>query len=341
MKINNFSLLMTTFFSKYLPGQRNLSTNTIDSYRTSFVLFLEYYSSIFGIKPDRLQMKDISQERVFSFLDWIEKERNCCISTRNQRLAALKSFFAYVATKSPENLMLCQQIAAIPQKRTSQKSLLYFSPEGTEKLLSMPDISTWIGRRDRAILVLLYDSAARVQELIDITEIDIRTELPSTVTLFGKGRKTRTTPLSSTTATIINSFLSEKKHRFPSNQDSLLFINSRGGKFTRVGIAGILDKYVKKMKENGLSEFVPGPVSPHSLRHSKAVHLLRSGVPLIYIRDFLGHSSVTTTELYATIDSEQKRKAIENAIQIPIQETSIDWQADKDLKGWLIDLCSK
>lgn len=341
MKTNDFSLLLTTFFSKYLPGQRNLSMNTIDSYRTSFVLLLDYYSSTFDIKPDRLQMKDFSQERVFSFLDWIEEERNCCVSTRNQRLAAVKSFFTYVSTKSPENLMLCQQIAAIPQKRTSQKPLLYFSPEGTEKLLSMPDISTWIGRRDHAILVLTYDSAARVQELIDIKEEDIRTELPATVTLFGKGRKTRTTPLSSTTAMIINSFLSEKKHRFDSNQDSLLFVNSRGGKFTRVGIAGILDKYVKKMKDSGFSEFVPGPVSPHSLRHGKAVHLLRSGVPLIYIRDFLGHSSVTTTEIYATIDSEQKRMAIENAIQIPVQKSSIDWEADKNLKDWLVDLCSK
>ncbi len=341
MKENDFSLLTTSFFSKHLPGQRNLSENTIDSYRTAFILLLDYFSAAFGIRADRLQMKDISQERVFSFLDWIEGERHCSIPTRNQRLAAMKSFFNYVATRAPEHLLLCQQISAIPQKRTGRKPPVYFSPEGMAKLFSMPDVSTWIGRRDHAVLVLLYDSAARVQELIDLKARDVRTEPPPTVTVMGKGRKARTTPLCLPTARVLEDFLKERFHRFAGNRDSTLFVNSRGERFTRVGIAGILDKYVEKMRREGLAEFIPGPVSPHSLRHSKAVHLLRSGVPLIYIRDFLGHSSVTTTELYATIDSEQKRKAIEDALHIPVQESSIDWEADKSLGYWLAHLCTK
>ena len=182
----------------------------------------------------------------------------------------------------------------------------FFSPEGLHRLLSEPDTATHKGRRDHALLVLLYDSAARVQEICDLCVRDVRVEQPATVTLHGKGRKSRIVPISTKTASIIEAYLQERGWSRKSGAlDFPLFMNSRKTKLTRAGVAYILGRYVRAMALTDSRE-VPQSVSPHCLRHSKAVHLLRSGVPLIYLRDFLGHISVTTTEIYVKVDAEQK-----------------------------------
>lgn len=340
MKNNDFSMLLTSFLSKYLPGQRNLSSNTIMSYRDNFKLFIRYCLDDRGMGIKDIQMQCIDRKMILDYLGWLEEKRGCGVSSRNQRLAAFKSFFHYVSAETPDYLFQCQQIASIPMKRTASKAMNYLSPEGIHHLLMQPDTRTWKGRRDHALLVLLYDAALRVQELADLQIKDLRLENPAIVQVFGKGRKARTVPLNGKTAMILKEYVTEQRKRTYSTVESPLYQNSRGSKLTRVGISGILQKYVKKMKENHLEQYIPGKISPHSLRHSKAIHLLRSGVPLIYIRDYLGHESVITTELYTRVDSEEKRKAVENAYPVQSQENIPKWEKDKDLLEWLTDLCN-
>lgn len=337
---NDFSMLLTSFLSKHLPGQRNVSTNTIISYRDNFKLFIRYCMDVQGISLKNLQMQCIDRAMVLKYLGWLEKDRGCSVSTRNQRLAAFKSFFHYVSSENPEYLFQCQQIISIPMKKTASKVMNYLSPEGIHSLLMQPDTKTWKGRRDHALLVLLYDAALRVQELVDLQIQALRLESPAVVQVVGKGRKTRTIPLGEKTSRIVGDYIRELQERTHSTPSSSLFQNSRGSNLTRVGVSEILNRYVVMMKENGCSKYITGPISPHSLRHSKAIHLLQSGVPLIYIRNFLGHSSVTTTEIYAKVDAEEKRKAVENAYPVQSQEKIPKWEKDKDLLEWLTNLCS-
>jgi len=339
VKETDFAKHLTDFLSKYLPGQRNLSMNTIVSYRDTFKLFLIFCETEKKKKAMHLNLEYISRELVVDYLSWVENKRDCCISTRNQRLAALRSFFHYVSTTTPDALLVCQKIFNIPMKKDTKQVMSYFSPEGLHLLLNQPDTTTKQGRREHALLVLLYDSAARVQELADLCVRNIRFETPATVILHGKGRKTRIVPLSSKTASIIKNYLDEKGLlNNTAFLDFPMFSNSRKSKLTRAGINYILRKHVESARKINES-LIPKKVSPHCLRHSKAVHLLRSGVALIYIRDFLGHTSVTTTEIYAKVDTEEKRNALENAYEIPSQEAIPDWEADKGLMAWLTNLC--
>lgn len=339
MKETDFAIHLTDFLSKYLPGQRNLSKNTIASYRDGFKLFLIFFETEKKKKVTQLELACISRELVVEYLVWLEEKRNCSISTRNQRLAVFRSFFHYVSTQAPETLHLCQKIFNIPTKKNRKQVMNYLSPEGLHLLLKQPDISTRQGRRDYALLTLLYDSAARVQELADLRVRDIRFEGPANVTLQGKGRKTRVVPITTKTISILKHYLNENGWlATTASLDFPVFTNSRKFKLSRAGIAYILKKYVEAATKinRGL---IPKLVSPHSLRHSKAVHLLRSGVPLIYIRDFLGHISVTTTEIYAKVNVEETRKALECAYEIPSQKLIPDWEKDKGLMNWLTDLC--
>jgi len=335
----DFARHLCGFLSQYLPGQRNLSTNTIASYRDAVKLFLVFCETVHKVKPDKIRISDIKPELLADYLGWLERERHCGVCTRNQRLAAFKSFFHYVATAEPEHLLACQRILGVPMKRVARQPMSFFSPEGLHRLLSQPDTTTPQGRRDHALLVLLYDSAARVQEICDLRVRDLRFERPATVRLQGKGRKTRIIPITTKTASIMEDYLRERGWIGGSaTLDFPLFMNNRKCKLTRAGVAHILAKYVRFMLLTDSLD-VPLSVSPHCLRHSKAVHLLRSGVPLIYIRDFLGHASVTTTELYAKVDAEEKRKALEGAYEVPSQEILPEWQKDKGLMAWLSELC--
>ncbi|MBW1838499.1 MAG: site-specific integrase [Deltaproteobacteria bacterium] len=339
MKETDFAYYLRDFLSKYLPGQRNLSTNTIVSYRDAFKLFLIFCETAKKKKANLIDLAYISRETVVEYLVWLEEERGCSISTRNQRLAALRSFFHYVSTAAPETLLICQKILNIPMKKNAKGILSYFSPEGLHLLLKQPDTSTQQGRRDHALLVFLYDSGARVQELADLCVRDLRLEEPATVTLKGKGRKMRIVPISAKTASILKHYLREKDWLGKTaSLDFPVFSNNRKFKLSRAGISYILKKYVEAASKINAG-LIPQIVSPHCLRHSKAVHLLRSGVPLIYIRDFLGHASVTTTEIYAKVDAEDKRKALESTYEIPSQKLLPDWENDKGLMGWLIALC--
>jgi integrase/recombinase XerD len=339
MSETDFAQYITGFLSRYLPGQRNLSKNTISSYRDTIKLFLVYCESEENLKVKKIIIDDITPKLMMRYLAWLEGVRGCGIATRNQRLAAFKSFFHYVVAVDPKHLLLCQQILGLPMKKSPRPTMSFFSPEGLHRLLRQPNTATKNGRRDHAMLVLLYDTAARVQEIIDLAVRNIRLEQPATVVLHGKGRKTRVIPISVKTASIMEKYLKERRHIGATEAlDFPVFTNSRNCKLTRAGVAHILAKHVKSMSIKD-GHLVPKSVSPHSLRHSKAVHLLRSGVPLIYIRDFLGHTSVKTTEIYAKVDAEQTRKALEGAYEVPSQEDIPAWENDKSLMSWLAELC--
>jgi len=342
MKKADFSYYLTSFLGKYLPGQKNASPNTIESYAATFKLFLIYCQEKEKVKPESLNLDSIGHDTVIGFLDWIERERNCSISTRNQRLVPLHSFFRYVQKKSPQNLYEIQKIFSIPNKKGPKTMVPFLSGEEMKILLGKPDITTKEGMRDLVLLVVLYDTAARVQELIDLKIKDVRISNPSVVTLTGKGNKRRQVPITKKTKELLENYLDRKKlNGSVSSGDNYLFLNQKKQKLSRWGISYIIGKYVKLADKNPKFS-VAFPVTPHVFRHSKSVHLLQSGVNLIYIRDFLGHCDCSTTEIYARADTEMKRKAIEAAYSdvLPIKDFPM-WTEDTGLMMFLNSLCKK
>lgn len=291
------------------------------------------------IRPEHLRLNMITRESVSCFLDWLEKSRGCCISTRNQRLAAIHSFIRYVQLESPENLFELQKVLAIPIKKSPRPDIKFLTLKETEILLAQPDISSKVGRRNLVLLALMYDSGARVQEIIDLTFQDVRLDAPSVVILRGKGNKTRSVPLMKNTTSLLKEFIAEQKSGYtPSLNDTPLFLNQQKQKLTRKGVAYILNKHAESACID--SEFQrKEKITCHVLRHSRAAHMLQAGIPLVYIRDFLGHASVKSTEIYARLNDEIKRKAIEEAyIDLNIQDFP-SWQEDSKLMDWLTDLC--
>jgi site-specific recombinase XerD len=286
------------------------------------------------IKAEKLWLQSITKESVTSFLDWLQQERNCSNTTRNLRLAALHSFFRYVQYQNPEHLHEYQQIMSIRLKKVKQITINYLTTEGIKVLLQQPDITTKKGRRDLALLSLMYDTGARVQELIDLTPAAVHLDKPSTIQITGKGNKTRIVPLLDKQVSILKIYLGENDLLKLQSRFYPLFSNNHHGKFTRPGITCILLKHADKARKQNPT-LIPDKLSCHSLRHSKAMHLLQAGVNLVYIRDILGHVSVQTTEIYARADSRQKREAIEKAYIGLAPEVLPLWENNNTLLGWL------
>lgn len=334
-KTADFALTINKFFTDYLASVRNLSANTVMSYRDTVVLLLVFMAEKQKVKPERLEIKLLTPEVINAFLEWLELERECSISTRNQRLAAIHALFRYVGSQQPEYLFQTQQILAIPVKKTSQKPVKYLEISQVKDLLTKPDVTTNRGRRDRALLCLMYDSGCRVQELADVKVKDIRLTAPVQVKLTGKGQKTRAVPLMANTADILSSYISENKLDILEKADTPLFYNCRGDKLTRQGVTYILQKYTEAIGIKG--------TTPHVVRHSRAMHLTEAEVNPVYIRDFLGHTDLKVTQIYSKTSVEMKRKALEKLQQgsSPIPQngkTTNDWTGNKDLMGWLNSL---
>lgn len=338
MKITDFGKYISDFLGKYLPAVRGMSTNSVKAYRDTFTLLLRYCADERKMDKSKIEMSIFTKDMIESFLDWLEKTRNVSIRTRNARLAALRSFFSYVLDKDPSLMMLSQSVLSIPLKKAPKKTIAYLSSEALKLLLEQPDQNSRDGRRDLSLLVLMYDTGARVQEIADIKVGDIRRTKPYTITITGKGSKTRVVPMSDYQIKHLLKYMDDFKLNGTDKIDKQLFCNRQGGKLTRAGIAYILKKYVEKARMANKT-IIPQGISCHSLRHSKAMHLLQADVPLIYIRDLLGHESVTTTEIYARIDSKKKREVLEKAykpITPDINEPS--WLEDGDLLDWLKSL---
>lgn len=334
MTTNKFAVNLSAWFLKHLPSRAGYSDNTIKSYRDSFVIFLRYCSSELGIRPEKMDFIRINRNMIEGFLSWLEFQKKHSVSTRNLRLAALHAFFRYVQLKSPEHMELCNSILSVRSKKVPVAEINYLSIEGIKTLLSIPNIASRAGRRDLAVIALMYDTGARVQEVADLKAIDIRIKKPSTIRLTGKGNKTRIIPLMPQTMIIIKKYMDDCGLLDEKKEEAPLFFNKKGEKLTRAGLSYILNKYAKKAAPENKILFI-NKMSPHVLRHSKAMHLLQSGVNLIYIRDFLGHSSVTTTEIYAKSNPEMKRKAIENASSKVLPKEKFSAAEKEDLFEWL------
>lgn len=334
MKPTDFSKHISDFISKYLPNEKGASINTITAYRDTFVLLLNFIQEEKHIKVEKLTLEKIRKETILEFLDYIEKQRQCSHSTRNARLAAIHSFYKYLQCESLDHLHECQRILSIKFKRAHQESLNYLSIESVKLLLQQPDTTTLKGRRDLTLLALMYDSGARVQEIIDLTPSMLRLNKPSTIKVIGKGNKARIVPMLDAQIDHLKNYLRENKLNEPFANMHPLFFNSRKERLTRAGVNHIVKKYsMAARKENKAS--MPEKVSCHSLRHSKAMHLLQAGVNLVYIRDILGHVSIQTTEIYARADSKQKRKALENAYVNINPNEEAKWTNDENLITWL------
>ena len=328
--INNFQQLLSNFLLNELPIVHNQSKNTITSYRDTYIQLIKFMIDVKNVKSNKIQVDDLTNGVIIDFLNWIEKEKGNSISTRNQRLAAIHSLFQYIQMQVPEYMFQCQQIIGIPYKKAEKKTIGYLDEEKTKKLLSSPDISTKKGRRDQTLLSLLYDSGARVQELADLTVGDIRLDTPAQVKLTGKGRKTRSVPLMDKTVLLIKNYLKEQKLDTPIYSTHPLFYNSQRKKLTRQGIAYILKRYANIC---GIEE-----ISPHRIRHTKAMHLTEANINPIFIRDFLGHTDLKVTEIYSKTSVKMKREALEKLNEkeqiLPEQENK-EWTDDIELMDWL------
>jgi site-specific recombinase XerD len=228
----------------------------------------------------------------------------------------------------------CQNILAIPAKKKTRPGVNHLTVEQTRRLLDQPDRSTRRGRRDATLLATLYDTAARVSELADLTVRDIRVEPPALAVLTGKGRKLRHVPLGGNTAALLAAYLAEHGLDHPGHDDHPLFVNQHSSKLSRGGIAWIIGKY---QAQTGNPTLAGADLSPHVLRHSRAMHLYEAGVPLPYIRDILGHVELATTDIYARASTEAKRKALEAAYDI-VTDDLPEWNHDPGLLSWLTNL---
>ncbi len=334
MKATDFSKYLTSFLANYLPHEIGASKNTISSYRYTFILFIQFMEQKMKISINKLSIMDITKQSVVDFLDWLQGERKNSNATRNLRLAAIHSFFKYIQYSAPDNLYEYQSILSIKVKKKEKPAINYLTLDGIKLLLEQPDRKTLKGRRDLALLSLMYDTGARVQEVIDLTPSALHLDKPTTIRITGKGNKTRIIPLLEGQVKILRNYLSENNLLKPYAGSYPLFFNSRKEKLTRAGITHILLKYSDKARQKN-HKLIPDKMSCHVIRHSKAMHLLQAGVNLIYIRDILGHVSVETTEIYARADSKQKREAIEKAYSDVVNIEEPVWQDNKSLLSWL------
>lgn len=337
---NDFAPLLSDFLGHYLPDIKAVSPHTIASYSDTFRLFLEYCRDECRLKIEKLCVHDISCIMVAGFLEWLEKGRGCTVSTRNQRLAAFCSFLRYAQVYSPASAGEIQKILSIPYKKKAVPEISYISFKDMKLILSLPDCGTETGRRDRMMLLVLYDTGARVSELTGMKVRDIRLDPPAKITLHGKGMKQRSVPLMDETRDLLREHLYECGLTGNASQMKLVFGNQKAEEFTRAGVSYIINKYVAKAREQ--SSTIPEKVTPHIFRHSKAMHLLQAGINIIYIKDILGHSDVTTTQQYLRADMAMKEEALNKAkIDIHPQASASSWTEDKDLLDWLTALGKK
>ena len=335
MKPTDFAIQLSRYLGSYLPGQSGCSINTVRSYRDAFALLLLYCRDERQLPPHKLTLEQIDRHLVECFLQWLEISRGCSAGTRNNRLAAIHAFYTYLQYEAPHFLERCQEILSIPYKKTQKKVMSYLTLDEIQALLTQPNVNTSAGRRDLTMLSLLYDTGARVQELADLKLGDVRLSSPTVIRLTGKGGKARLVPIMTPTEKLLRAYLEEHDSNYSVHGGYPLFCNRDGKKLTRAGIAYILNKYVRQAQNLG-SISPQTVVSPHVMRHSKAMHLLQSGVNLVYIRDLLGHADVSTTEIYARADERFKREALMQAYPSPSPEPEkTSWQNNSDLLDWL------
>jgi site-specific recombinase XerD len=321
------------FFADYLPRVRGMSHHTVCSYRDSFALLLRFLAKHHGCPVVRLEFEHLSPNDIISFLHHLESKRGNTATTRNARLAAIHAFARFAATNHPEHLELCQRVIAVPSKRTRPRLVEYLDAAEIAAILDAPDRELAYGRRDHALLLTLFNTGARVQEVLDVRPVDLQLVRPLQIRLRGKGRKERLCPLWPQTAKILSALLAERGIDPASTQT--LFRNRRGEPLTRFGVRYLLRKYTNDAAA-AVGTLKAKRIHPHVLRHSTAVHLLQAGVDLVTISHWLGHASVETTNRYAAVDLEMKRAAVEKARPLLAIDPAVSaWRKDTSILEWL------
>jgi integrase/recombinase XerD len=315
------------FLLEHLISERNLSHNTRSSYRDTLVLLLQFMHAHYKRPPDSFRIEDVSPQTLRLFLAYIESARSCSVATRNQRLAAIHSLARFIGLRSPEHLAWSTEVHAIPFKKTAEPNIGYLEKADMDAILRLFNRKTTLGYRNYALLLFLYNTGARADETAQVRVADLSLGTSPSVRIHGKGNKIRICPLWPQTAAIIKLLIARRA------DDDCLFQNTRGGSLTRFGI-------YRLVQNAGLRASPSRPtlrsrrISPHIIRHTTAVHLLRAGVDINTIRAWLGHVSIDTTNIYAEVDLEMKAKALAHC-EIEAKTSTKPWRSDTTLMAFL------
>jgi len=301
----SFAILLQDFFCRRLITERGASTHTVASYRDTFELLLRFVAKRLGRQPSALAIQDLDAPLVLAFLDNLETERGNSRRTRNARLTAIRSFMRYVSMRAPTALAVAQRVLAIPTKRVDVPVLGHLTRDEIEALLDAPSATTWSGQRDRVLFALLYNTGARVSEVTRLRVADVLLDRECAVLLHGKGRKERAVPLWKSTASALRRWLG----RIDQSPDASVFPNRVGTALSRSGVAYRLRLAVESAQVRCPS-LATRPISPHTVRHATAMHLLQAGVDLSVIALWLGHESPMTTHRYLEADLSTKEAAL-------------------------------
>jgi len=329
---NALATTLRAFFGEHLPTIRGVSPHTIRSYRDSVALLLRFLARTTQRPVVTLDVPDLTVERIVAFLHHLEQERQVTAATRNVRLAAIHAFARFLAAQEPAYLDPAQRLLGIPFKRARPRPIAYLEYDEIAAVLASVNRATRAGRRDYALIATMFNTGARVQEILDLRAHDLQLTKPYQLRLVGKGRKVRWCPLWSQTAQLLRAWCTERSLDLRS--EAPVFVNQRGLPLSRFGVRFILAKHVHQAARSQ-----PGLASkklhPHSLRHSTAVHLLKSGVDLPTIAHWLGHASVNTTNRYVTVDLDLKRKALARAAPLATSRSAPTPWRDPGVLAWL------
>lgn len=331
MSVSTFAALLQGFFTERLLRQMRASPNTVSGYRDAFRLLLRYATDRLRKAPSDLTLEDLDPPLVIDFLDHLEVERGNTTRTRNNRLAAIRSFFRHVAMSEPAHALRCQRILAIPQKRSQKRMIEFLRREEIEALVAAPDPATWLGRRDRTLLLVLVQTGLRVSELTSLCGDSVVLGAGAHVRCEGKGRKRRCTPLRRDVVAALRTWLDEQR---PAREDPL-FPSSRGGRISTDAVGRLVSKHARAASSSCPS-IAEKNVTPHVLRHSAAMALREQGVDLSVIALWLGHESVETTQMYLHADIRLKERAL--ALTAPVKGDAGRFQPDDDLMAYLESL---
>ena len=332
-KTTDFGHALQVFLTVHMPGTAGASPATIKSYRHSFIRFLEFMRATHGISASDIRLSDLTFEHVKEFLAWLESCGNSA-STRNQRQAAMLSFVRFLVYECPDYMEEYQRILSLPFKKCLRTEIAYAKQDGIKAFLEQMDRGTREGLRDYVMFSLLYTTGLRVSELIGLRVKDVSLQKPCTLLVHGKGNKYRYVPVVEHIRPALLEYLDRNGLDKTERLGDWLFTSHTRKQFTRQGINYLVSKYTKAANA-ACPGILPDDFSPHKIRHSTAMGLVAEGVDLIYIRDLLGHVSVTTTEVYARADAKLRREAIEAASKNIVPQEDAQWDNDVDLKEWL------
>jgi len=300
--------LIVSFFRNYLVNQKGYPQNTVASFSDCIKLLILYSCDHLDVEIDKLDLNHFTDDLILDFLDHLENERGNTVATRNQRLATIKTFFRFLALQNPTFIAVCERVCAISAKKTVHKVIESLENDEVAAIFTAVKADTLWGARDQALFFMLYNTGARVQELVDLNLSDLRMEKPYQVLLTGKGQKQRITPLYPETIAVIQHYIKLRdQSRFESEA---LFVNSKGERITRFGIRFIVKKYASLAAESTPSLKAKN-VTPHTFRHTTALHMIQSGNDITVVCAWLGHADIKTTNIYVDINNEMKRKALE------------------------------